>query len=104
MNRNAADMNAFNSSKNISMGRGLKTTRFIAMYYVDFNCMIFTVLVVINKPAFVLSSLRPLRLLIYLLFFLCQFLDDLDWCQTDVKGELFLAKDVSSSLKFITRN
>ena len=31
--------------------------------------------------------------------FLGQFLDDLDWCQTDVKGELFLAKDVSSSLK-----
>ena len=69
------------------------------MYYVDFNCMICTVLVVISNPAFVLSSLRPSRLLIYLLFFLGQFLDDLDWCQTDVKGELFLAKDVSSSLK-----
>ena len=67
------------SSKNISVGRGLKTTLFIAMYYVDFNCMICTVLVVINKPAFVLSSLRSLRrLLIYLLFLLCQFLDDLD--------------------------
>ena len=66
------------SSKNISVGRGLKTTLFIAMYYVDFNCMICTVLVVISKPAFVLSSLRPLRLLIYLLFFLGQFLDDLD--------------------------
>ena len=48
------------------------------MYYVDFNCMICTVLVVISKPAFVLSSLRPLRLLIYLLFLLGQFLDDLD--------------------------
>ena len=36
--------------------------------------------------------------------FLGQFLDDPDWCQTDVKEELFLAKDVSSSLKFITRN
>lgn len=67
------------SSKNISVGRGLKTTLFIAMYYVDFNCMICTVLVVINTPAFVLSSLRSLRrLLIYLLFLLCQFLDDLD--------------------------
>lgn len=67
------------SSKNISVGRGLKTTLFIAMYYVDFNCMICTVLVVINKPAFVLSSLRSLRrLLINLLFLLCQFLDDLD--------------------------
>ena len=67
------------SSKNISVGRGLKTTHFIAMYYVDFNCMICAVLVVINKPAFVLSSLRSLRrLLIYLLFLLCQFLDDLD--------------------------
>ena len=66
------------SSKNISVGRGLKTTLFIAMYYVDFNCMICTVLVVISNPAFVLSSLRPSRLLIYLLFFLGQFLDDLD--------------------------
>ena len=66
------------SSKNISVGRVLKTTLFIAMYYVDFNCMICTVLVVISNPAFVLSSLRPLRLLIYLLFFLGQFLDDLD--------------------------
>ena len=41
----------------------------------------------------------PLRLLIYLLIFLGQFWDDLDWCQTDVKGELLPAKDVSSSLK-----
>ena len=36
--------------------------------------------------------------------FLGQFLDDPDWCQTDVKDELLLVKDVASSLKFITRN
>ena len=58
----------------------------------------------ISKPAFVLSSSRPLRLLIYLLYFLGQFLDDPDWCQTDVKDELLLVKDLASSLKFITRN
>ena len=39
----------------------------------------------ISKPPFVLSSVRPLRLLIYLLTFLGQFLDDLDWCE--IKGE-----------------
>lgn len=57
------------SSKNIGIGTRFKNYPFYCNVLCRLYCMICTVLVVISKPAFVLISLRPLRLLIYLLFF-----------------------------------
>lgn len=68
------------SSKNISVERGLKTILFIAMYYVDFNCMICTAVSRDQQTGFCSQFFETVKTFNLSIVVLGQFLDDLDGC------------------------